>query len=207
MQRLAADIKEAVEGRGGTLVERFAIAGRTTAIPLAVGATAGAAAANSGRLVSFLRQVWSTVTAKVAAAVVAVVAGLPLMVLPEMFFPRRNDKVFEKAVSSLASLVEAPLQGAGAEAGFPHCTHTLQERVLVLCGNGIGSHNNNWSGMWIKPRNQLRLGPVDRQATIPIRALGSEERPESNGGCPGYDNCRGDEKGSFQSRRPGNCTI
>src|SRR5262249_45985143 len=38
MARLAADIAQAVEGQGGTLVERFALVGRTTAIPLATGA-------------------------------------------------------------------------------------------------------------------------------------------------------------------------
>jgi hypothetical protein len=79
MARLATDIKRAVEGKGGTLVERFAIVGRTTAIPLAAGAAGvavGATAAKGagGGVGDLLAKGCSTVAAKVAAVAVATTA-------------------------------------------------------------------------------------------------------------------------------------
>jgi streptogramin lyase len=83
MDRLAADIKRAVEGKGGTLVERFALLGRTTAIPLAAGAVevvVGATAAKGGKIGDLLAKGCSTMAAKVTAVVAAVAVATTVVV-------------------------------------------------------------------------------------------------------------------------------
>jgi TIR domain len=96
MKRLVADIKEAVEGRGGNLVERFAILGRTTAIPLAAGVALGAVATKSNTGGNLLAQGCSSLAGKVGAVVVGVVlvASAALAVLrPSPPFPPSGTAV------------------------------------------------------------------------------------------------------------------
>src|SRR5262249_54407153 len=83
MARLAAEIAQAGEGRGGTVVERFALVGRTTAIPLVTGAAgvvAGAAATKGSAVGDLLAKGCQTVAAKVTAVVAATVVVATVVV-------------------------------------------------------------------------------------------------------------------------------
>jgi virginiamycin B lyase len=89
MARLAADIKQAVAGKGGTLVERFALVGRTTAIPLAgaTGVAVGVAVAKTSALGDLFAKGCQTVAAKlvaVAAATVIVTTVTVAVVRPSL---------------------------------------------------------------------------------------------------------------------------
>jgi hypothetical protein len=109
-------------------------------------------------------------------------AGQPLIVLPQMLFPRGDDEEFHKVVHCLTIALKSPLHRSGPQPGLSHPAHRLEEPLLVLWSDGVGRRHEHRSIPRVGLKHQVRLGPVYCQAAI--HASRVEERPKTDGHYP-----------------------
>jgi hypothetical protein len=176
MKRLADDIKKAVGGKGGDLVERFAIVGRTTAIPLAAGAVAGAAAARSGGLGKLLGQGCASVGAKVGAAVLAVAVASSVLVAIAHPSPPFPAPATPTPIVSVATATPSPTVGttvtvtplpAGSVTTFP---------IPTSGSNPAGITRGPDGNLWFTEAGGNNIGRITPSGAItefPIPTSGS----------------------------------